>query len=195
MRVWTISAFALSCLLGASTFLARKHGAVLDKQLVEARRIERSLRTERTALVASLGRITPSEPYLVGRDVVGDTMLRVIRPKDGVYYLIATTCAACSRNLPFLDSLSQGSGVGGVFVLALQRDKATVKDYAQRHRIGVPVVTELEGFLPAAVPKYVTPLTTIVWDGRITSFIAGDIQPRDKMEILASFEARRIKGR
>ncbi|HEX7025137.1 MAG TPA: hypothetical protein VF187_10005 [Gemmatimonadales bacterium] len=192
MRAWTIAAFGISCALGASTFVARRHSSALSVQLAEARRVERNLRTERTALVASLGQVPPSEPYLVGMDVVADTVVQLDRPRDGVYYLIATTCAACARNLPSLDSLAMGSGGGGVFILALQSNPTVVKEYAHQHRIRVPVLSQLKGFLAAAIPKFVTPLTTIVWDGKITSFIPGDIGTRERSELRSSFEARKI---
>jgi hypothetical protein len=72
MKALFVVSLLLNLGLAGGTFAFRRAS---DKLASEARATERRisiLETEKTAFLSSLGRVTPSAPYLVGMDAVGD---------------------------------------------------------------------------------------------------------------------------
>lgn len=133
---------------------------------------KRAAAAERTALVRALAEMPPFRPFLSGV-LTSDTTVRVTYDvADGVYYLISPTCPACDINYPFLDSLARKSRLR---VVAISRDASPsdLSRYVRERAVSLPFLASPSGYVDHITPRWGTPLSVIVLDGKLHSIVPG----------------------
>lgn len=122
-------------------------------------------------------------PFAGGIDVVGDTAIQLVRPHDGLYYAIQTSCPACSRNFPFIERLRRESPeTFGVFILSFTDSASVLREYALEQRLASAVLAQLAGGITELFPGYGTPFAIAVLDGCIVLTAAGEFSPSEQRE-------------
>ena len=204
--------WALVVALGSNVFLSvrsivieRRHALALrvgDSVLRTTREAERLLRLDRAALLTSIGDLPTYAPFIAGYAASDSRSINVEVPMDGVYYLLSPTCAACRQNLPFLDSLA-ATGTLKVLGFAREASLEQLQQYRKQERTNLEIIAEPRGYIEAITPRSVTPLSVIVFRGRVAAIVNGKLSERDKEEltrqatgvVAISADAKRIPKR
>jgi hypothetical protein len=184
--------------LGSNVFLAVRSIVIerrqalairaIDSSWLTTRESEKLLRLERAALVTAIGDLPTFAPFIAGYAASDSQMINIEAPLDGLYYLLSPTCPACRQNLPFLDSLA---ATGTLKVLGFARE-ATVEQlrlYKERERTNLEIVADPMGYIEAITPRSVTPLSVIVFRGRVAAMVNGRLSERDKEELIRQARA------
>lgn len=156
----------------------------------DAEQFRRRSQTERAALVRTIAGMPVTAPFIEGVVAENARSIRLNAPEDGLYYLMSPECAACAMNLPFLDSLA---AAGGVRVIAFARDAkaATLRQYALRHSSSITFVASPRGYIEQVTPRWATPVSIVVREGRVQSILPGRISDAEKRELLTQRDVAR----
>lgn len=110
----------------------------------------------------------------------GDTVAVTSRGKEqGRFRLIAVLspeCNACTRILPFLDSL-EASFPGAVVGVTFGVPESDVREYVTRASLTFPVIRSPSGELARLLPRHATPVFVLVVGSRIESLDIGVPEP------------------
>lgn len=163
--------------IATSAWIALRYRALQKEafslRLVAAKGVtgERRARAQRQAFIEALGHVNVGRGRLSGYDHVSHRPFVSSGTPDGAYYLLDPLCSACAANLPTLDSM-EANAPGSVFALA-PYDSMRLESYVATHRVTFPVLGRPTGLLPDIVPRYATPLTVFVANGRIVGIVDG----------------------
>lgn len=165
--------------LAVSSWTAWKYRVLLqearDLRLERAKAVTqaRRARAQRQAFIAALGTMPLGRRPLTGYDHTSGRRFEVRGTPDGVYYLLDPLCAACSANLPALNSIA-AKVPGSVYAIA-PYDSTRLTSYVSSHEIHFPVLGRPAGALVDLIPRYATPLTVFVEGGRIVGIVDGTL--------------------
>lgn len=151
----------------------------LASDATAAYREVRAARLERLALVERLRQIPLERGFLQGTEVGSGVRMQVDEPRNGVYYVVKPSCAACALNYPFLDSLAM-IAPGFVTGLLWEGDSATAIEYLKREHVAFPLLRSVSGKLLNAIPRHGVPLTVLISGDSIRAITGGQLSTDDQ---------------
>lgn len=191
--VWVLTGGAM-ILLMLQVVACRSQVAQLR---VEARQASSQIQIgelEHVALVKVLKALKWDESFMPGTIAIADSQATHDQVKDGVYYLIATTCGACPKNYPALERLHEVAP-GRINVVALDAGSGDLGDYAVAHGLNMPVWGSVVGRLTSNIPSYATPVTLLFRNGRLVRLVTGPIDERTEAYLAANVRNDGTVGR
>lgn len=144
-----------------------------------------ALRGQRLKLIATTTHI-PLRGGISGYNHTTGSAFRAADVADGLYYITDPDCQASVRDLPFLNRLS--TQFPGLVIALSPGGQERLAGFIRDHNLGFPVIGSPQSFLLELLPRGVTPVTAIVSNGRITTFIEGSLSDDDKVSVAAFLE-------
>ena len=149
------------------------------------------LEIHRRALKDLLNDVELDPPFLAADVAVGleSDGLLIQEPGNVVLYRLSTDCTACRSNYGFLNDLTEA----GVPVIGLAVDSIDAEAVVERHQVEwdvrFPILVNSRGSATEVVPRYGTPTTVVISQGKVVFLEFGKLEPEARQALKTLSEA------